>query len=265
MHRPAAWNVHERGDRARVDAAGETRADRNVTSHPQPHGVAQELADALLDVRLRRLVTRREPPVASPFDPVGRDDRVAVRGQVPDVRKERRLARVRGMAVEEAGDLLFVGRTLLREGCEDRLRLGGEADPLAAHGVAERLDPEAVAGEDEAPATAVPEPERPHAVEMLEAIRAPLGVRVEDDLRVGLGAELRPLSLELAPQLDIVVDLAVEGEPQIAVGQAHRLVSGRGRVDDGEPLVRQPELAVAVDAAAVRSAVTEDRRHPFER
>src|SRR3954465_5584994 len=44
----------------------------------------------------------------------------------------------------------------------------------------ERLDPEAVAREDEAPLPRVPEAERPHAVEALEAALAPGVVGVED-------------------------------------------------------------------------------------
>src|SRR5207302_1644540 len=96
--------------------------------------------------------------------------------------EEGRFARVRIPAGEEAGDLGPVRLALLRECGGDRLRLRGEADPVALDRVAERLDREAVAREDEPALALVPQGQGPHAVEALEAIGSPGRVGVEDDL-----------------------------------------------------------------------------------
>src|SRR5207237_7767705 len=90
-------------------------------------------------------------------------------------------------------------------------------------------------------------------------------VRVEDDLRVRAGAEVRAARPQLAAQLDVVVDLAVVGEPETAPGQAHGLIARRGRVDDGEPAVREADVAVDPRPGPVGTAVLEARAHQHER
>ena len=47
-------------------------------------------------------------------------------------------------------------------------------------------------------------------------------------------------ALELAPELGVVVDLAVEDEPERAVLVRHRLVCPIGKIDDLEPAKASP-------------------------
>ena len=132
-------------------------------------------------------------------------------------------------------DDVVVGRRLDRAEREQRLDLRRERERAARLGIDERLDPVAVAAADEEAALRVPQSERPHAVEAVEALLAPLLVRVHDDLGVGVRVEPVPARLELAPQLDEVVDLAVVDDPDAPVLVAERLVSRRREVLDREP------------------------------
>ena len=88
--------------------------------------------------------------------------------------------------------------------------------------------------------------------------------RLEHDLGVGARREPHALRLELAPQLAVVVELAVVDEGQAVLDE--RLVGRRGQVDDGQPPVGQLTTAVSgvdqlADAARVRPAVGEAVDH----
>jgi hypothetical protein len=58
------------------------------------------------------------------------------------------------------------------------------------------------------------------------------------------------LRFELAPQLAVVVDLAVEYELHRAVGGVHRLVSKRGEVDDRESGVAKAHAGAVIEKVA---------------
>ena len=69
--------------------------------------------------------------------------------------------------------------------------------------------------------------------------RAPsLLVEVDDRLGVAVGRKTWPRALEVAPQLAVVVDLAVEDDPDGAVLVGDRLMAAF-EVDDAEPAHRQ--------------------------
>jgi len=83
-------------------------------------------------------------------------------------------------------------------------------------------------------------------------------VRRGDDLGVAGGLEPRAVVAdELAAQLHVVVDLAVEGEQVATVGVRQRLVAGRD-VDDGQPLVGEHHVLVDDPGAGlVRTTVVQ--------
>ena len=81
--------------------------------------------------------------------------------------------------------------------------------------------------------------EREHAGEARQHAGAPLPVGLEQHLRVARGTERGPERLELATQLEVVVDLAVVRDPAATVGARHRLVSRGAQVDDREPPVTE--------------------------
>lgn len=86
----------------------------------------------------------------------------------------------------------------------------------------------------------VPDGEREHAAQAVEHAFAPCQIAREQDFGVGVGLELPALRLELAAQIAVVVDLAVEhdGEAPLGgslLGRAARgaIKAQRRRGDDG--------------------------------
>src|SRR5207253_3098149 len=69
--------------------------------------------------------------------------------------------------------------------------------------------------------------------------------------------------LELAPELRVVVDLAVLHDVDLAVLVRDRLVAA-GEVDDREPPGREPHAVAEEGAVGVGSAVDERRAHRLE-
>ena len=67
---------------------------------------------------------------------------------------------------------------------EDRLDLRGEEQAVAGTRPVERLDAEPIAGEQQPPRRRVPDREREHAAEAVDAVVAPLLVGVDDRLGV---------------------------------------------------------------------------------
>src|SRR5205823_2574383 len=63
-------------------------------------------------------------------------------------------------------------------------------------------------------------------------------------------------------QLDVVVDLAIEDDDQLAILRAHGLVASRAQVQDGEPAKTEPHVVVEVQARVVRAPVGDALRHP---
>ena len=116
--------------------------------------------------------------------------------------------------------------------------------PSSVDHVVERLFGEAVAGQEEAVLAAVIDREAPHALEPVDAGRAVCQVGLEQDLRVGGGRETDASLLEFPPQLDVVVDLAVEDQRAVADGE--RLVGARVEIDDAQPGVEQSDIGAAV-------------------
>ena len=79
-------------------------------------------------------------------------------------------------------------------------------------------------------------------------------VEVDDDLGVAVGRQAVAGPQQLAAQLGVVVDLAVEDDDDRAVLVVDRLVAGV-EVDDPQPLDAEADAARHVQAARVRPAV----------
>ncbi len=88
----------------------------------------------------------------------------------------------------------------------------------------------------------IPDREGEHPAQLLEALRALLLVEVDDDFRVGVGAEPVPLRDERRAKLLEIVNLAVEDDPDRAVLVRERLVP-LGQVNDAQPAVAESDAA----------------------
>lgn len=87
---------------------------------------------------------------------------------------------------------------------------------------------------------------------------------MRDDLAVAAGPESVAGGGEPAPEVLVVVDLAVDGDDHRLVLVVEGLVAG-GRVDDGEALVGEVAVAHLTEAAPVGATVLEPPRqlqHP---
>ena len=115
---------------------------------------------------------------------------------------------------------------------EKRLELGGENEDAGVIAVMQRLDAEAVARQKQPPLAGIPDGEGPHAVETKLALLAPLGIGSQDDLAVGVGDEAVTETAEFLAQFNVVVDLAVIGQPVAPLGIGHRLPGPFGEVKD---------------------------------
>ena len=200
-------------------------------------------------------------PVAPGLHPAVAAQQVVSRLKLVDAaeRTERRRHVLEGQVVVDRDR---VHRPLGLSILEQRLELGGEGQPRAREPVEERLDPEAVAREEQRAPPSVPDREGEHPPQAVEAAHPVSFVEAQQDLGVGARAKAGAGPEELLPELHEVVDLAVEHDPYRAVVVPHRLVAGGREVDDAESPVPEPDRPIGVDALAVRPSVRERRAHP---
>src|SRR4051812_21135589 len=123
-----------------------------------------------------------------------------------------------------------VGRNLRDKG-HQRLDLGSEIENATVFGVVEGLDAKPVPRAEHLPGRLIPQGESEHAAQVLHAVAAPFAVALENDLRVGMSPEV--LHPEFFPELDVVVDLSIEGDP-VSRAIVHRLVAGT-QINDAQP------------------------------
>ena len=170
---------------------------------------------------------------------------------------------------EEGGQRLRVDLGLHGGMLEQRLDLRPECEDAGPRRVVQRLLAHAVAGEQQAPSRPVPDREREHPVQPIEAGFAVLRVEVNDDLGVRGASEVDAARDELGAELAVVVDLAVERDPDRAVRAHHRLRGGFREIDDAKPRVAEAhaDRSGPDDSGALllRAAMRERRRHPLER
>src|SRR5690606_28563540 len=100
-----------------------------------------------------------------------------------------------------------------------------------------------------------------------ECVGSPLLVGVNHSLGVGARAIAVATPLELAPQLLVVVDLAVVGQPEVAGLIRHWLAALRREVEDGEPASGQRYggrgCAGHIEPGLIGAAVGHQRTHPL--
>ena len=145
-----------------------------------------------------------------------------------------------------------------------RLGLGAESQAAAGQlGVEERLLPHPVARQHKPLARLVPDGQGEHPVEPADEIDPVFLVKMHQAFRVGNGLVAMPFGLELRPDLQLVVQLAVVRDPDRAVLVGHRL-GAAGDVDDRQPAMPQGHRTGAVESIAVGPAMRQRGRHPLD-
>ena len=91
-------------------------------------------------------------------------------------------------------------------------------------------------------------------------IGAPFFVGVHDRLGVRVRAEAMAARDQLAAQLEVVVDLAVEGNPPATVATRHGLMAGRTEIENGQPRGTEPQtLAAGFEPSAIAPFISSAR------
>ena len=94
-----------------------------------------------------------------------------------------------------------------------------------------RFDSHAVARQNKSSCRLFPKCHRKHSPQLRQAFLIPLHERAKHGFRVGMRVEAMPELFQFFPDFDVIVDLAVESDSEIAVFGEDRLVP-RVQVDD---------------------------------
>src|SRR5579871_1100570 len=137
------------------------------------------------------------------------------------------------------GDRLQIGIARQRSGSQDLLDFRSEIERALKLSVVKRLHTKAVAGTEKKLFAAIPKSKCPHSVKTLKTVPPPDSIRVENNFRVGVGAKFTTGVFEFTAELFVVVDFAVVGDREIAVGGLHRLIPGGGNVQDREAAIAE--------------------------
>src|SRR6266550_8888933 len=145
---------------------------------------------------------------------------------------------------------------------ENRFDLRPEEQRRAADAIVQRLDAVPVARDEKSVGAIVPDGEREHAVEAVNAFCSPRVICGEHDFGISSRTEGVAGSFELHAQILEIVDLAVVSDDERAVVGLHRLMAERRQIDDRESAMTEADKRVAPESFAVRAAVTDYIRHP---
>src|SRR6516164_448002 len=129
--------------------------------------------------------------------------------------------------------------------------------------VVNRLSPQGISPEIERPFARPPHGERIHSFDPSKTVHAPCGDGMKQYLGIRSGAEPNTLGLEMLPQFDKIVDLAIEDENVAGIGMHHRLAAIIAEIDDAEPVVTKCERFARFDmhAMIIRSAMAQAFAH----
>ena len=134
---------------------------------------------------------------------------------------------------------------------------------FAAVIVVERLDPQAIASQQEALLPAVPQGECKHPAESRDTVVAVFLIGVDDRFRVGARFEDVPARDEFRRELGVVVYLSVENDHNGAVFVEDRLFAA-AEIDDTEAAVPQPHRPLAEVTEIVRTPMRDPIGHGLE-
>ena len=106
------------------------------------------------------------------------------------------------------------------------LQLGSEQQTVVSLSPIERFDSQPVTRGEQTLSGRIPDKESEHAPQAVYAFFAPLRVRVQDNFGIALRAKVMPALLEFSADFREIVDLAIVGYGEPALGMQHRHVPG---------------------------------------
>ncbi len=259
---PLGARGHRGDDRRGVHAAAEQGAVGDVGHHLALHRGGELARQRAREVLLGQLRARRLAEAADLGPAVRRGGQQLAGGQLAHAREQGP-----GPGHEAAGEVVVQRhRVELRPdeaGVDEGADLGGDRRAPAVGPPVQGLDAEGVAGGHEALLAAVPDGQAVHAVDVPEEVLgAGLLVAVHDRLAVRVGREAVAGVLEALAQVEVVVDLAVGHQGDLAVFGEEGLIAALD-VDDRQAGAHQGRGAEALHRAAVGPAVAHGVGHPL--
>ena len=146
---------------------------------------------------------------------------------------------------------------------QDGLEFAPEQESADRFGVEERFLANPVSGEERPSTTRIPDAEREHAGKAVDAIVTVFLVEMEDHFGVRVGSEPVPGGLEAGTQVEGVVNLPVEDDPDGVVLVRHRLLA-TGEVDYGKALHADGDTVIDERSILVGATVVDGLLHAFE-
>ena len=216
-------------DRGGVNATAQEHAHRDVARQVASHRLSDQSAHGLhgrLEVVFDRgrIGNRRIRLAAHAVFVYGQG---MTRQQLANAVEGRALAQ-RGAVVQELVQTAEIGLRADLAGGQNGLDLRSEGDPALGAANIQRLDAESVAHQVQPPLAAIPKREREHALETGERVHAPLQIRAQHHLGVGMPAEMVAGTSKGRAQTAKVEHFAVVRQRHLAVVGKHRLPTERG-------------------------------------
>src|SRR5262249_8291465 len=151
----------------------------------------------------------------------------------------------RGVTVRRViGERVVIQLRPDRARLDERLDLRSEVErAVILYGVIQRLDAEPVTRDHEPPAAAVPDRVGEHPAQPLDATRPELLTEVDDRFSVRRTAIAVAALFQHRAQFGVVVDLAVEGDPDRIVFVGHGLAAP-AQIDYGQSSMPKPDRTV---------------------
>jgi len=144
---------------------------------------------------------------------------------------------------------------------QQRVDFGGKRKPISPAGVVKGLDAEEITGQNELSLRKVEDGKGKHPHGVLQNLRSPLPIALEQNLRVRLRVEPVTQGLQLSPQFKVIVDLAIMDDHLVTADSSHRLPPGFSRIKDGKSAVGQDRFAFTLVVQSSPALQTFRRHH----
>ena len=261
---PTGGLGHQRHDHARVDSAREHRAERHIAHQPISDGLAEQmkqfLAVFLQRPRLRIRIGLRIRPVLFLTNSIRVDDQNAAWAQLVDS-GDRCPRSGNETEAEVEVDRFQIELGLNEPTCEDRLQLGAENDNVINAGPVEGLHTHPVARQYGYTCALIPDRHAEFATKPGGKAGSIGFIEVGKHLGVAAGAE--DVSVKVAPELGVVIELAVLDRDNVLVLAQKGLVPALD-IDDRKPAHAERDAACRIRPSVARPAVGHDVRHRVE-
>src|SRR4029077_6069742 len=143
------------------------------------------------------------------------------------------------------------------------LQLGAEDDAFGVRRVEQGFFANAVACEQELSFLRIPKGDGKHSPEPAKTVLAEFFVQVNDRLGIRVRRKVMAAALQFTPQFGVVVDFAVQHDPEPAILVRNGLMAA-GQVDDAESPEPEANAFATIDALVVRAAMDDGFVHAMD-